>query len=197
MTIIGLTGGIASGKSTVAEITGQRGAYVIDADKLGHAAYEPGTRAFSAVVEEFGDEILAEDGSIDRKVLGSKVFGSEGGLDRLTGIGWPEIRAMAEEEISTQKIEDPNRTVVLEAAVLLEAGWEDVVDEVWVVVIDPEVAIERAMKRDGVEREAIEARLAAQLSNAEREAKADVIIDNSGSEEELLAEIDKKWRSVS
>lgn len=196
MTTIGLTGGIASGKSTVARIASQRGAYVIDADKLGHAAYEPGTHAFTAVVEEFGNEILAGDGSIDRKVLGAKVFGSEGGLDRLTGIVWPEIRAMAEEEISTQKLEDPNRNVILEAAVLLEAGWEDVVDEIWVVVVDPEVAIERAMKRDGVEREAIEARLAAQLSNAEREAKAHVVIDNSGSEEELLAEIDKKWQSI-
>lgn len=196
LTTIGLTGGIASGKSTVARIASERGAHVIDADKLGHAAYEPGTRAFTLVVQEFGDEILASDGNIDRKVLGAKVFGADGGLDRLTGIVWPEIRRMAEDDIAIQKKTDPDRIVVLEAAVLLEAGWEDVVDKIWVVVVDSEVAIERAMKRDGIGREAVEARLAAQLSNEERQDKADVVIDNSGSEEDLLAQIEKVWSSV-
>ena len=113
MTVIGLTGGIASGKSTAAKLAGERGAHVIDADKLGHAAYNPGTDAFKAVVKEFGDDIVAADGTIDRKALGAKVFGVDGGLDRLTGIVWPEIRRMAEDEIAAVKTKDPAKVVVL------------------------------------------------------------------------------------
>lgn len=197
MTVIGLTGGIASGKSTAARLAGEHGAHVIDADKLGHAAYEPGTDAFRAVVNEFGDDIVAEDGSINRKALGAKVFGAEGGLDRLTGIVWPEIRRMAEAEIAAVKADAPDRVVVLEAAVLLEAGWEDVVDQVWVVVVEPEVAISRAIERDGADRAAIQARIDAQLSNADRKAKATVVIDNSGSEQDLVDTVAQLWAQIS
>jgi len=197
LTVIGLTGGIASGKSTAARLAGERGAHVIDADKLGHAAYNPDTEAFRAVVQEFGDDIVADDGTIDRKALGAKVFGADGGLDKLTGIVWPEIRRMAQAEIAAVKADTPDRVVVLEAAVLLEAGWEDVVDQVWVVVVEPEVAIARAIERDGADRAAIQARIDAQLSNADRKAKATVVIDNSGTEQDLVDAIGEQWARIS
>ena len=194
--IIGLTGGIASGKSTAARHLGALGAHVIDADQLGHRAYEPGTGAHQAVIETFGEEVRGSDGRIDRKRLGAKVFGDADALRQLTDIVWPEIRRLAEADIAATQAARPDAVVVLEAAVLLEAGWQDAVDETWVVGVDRETAIRRAMQRDGANAAAVEARIDAQLSNAEREAKADVVIDNSGSEAQLLAQLDAAWRRV-
>jgi len=191
--VIGLTGGIASGKSTAARYLGSLGAPVIDADLLGHRAYEPGTGAFRQVVEAFGREVVGTDGRIDRKVLGGKVFGQPDALARLTGIVWPEIRRLAEQEIAAIRAERPDAIVVLEAAVLLEAGWEDAVDEVWVVVVERDIAVRRAMARDGTDESAIQKRIDAQLSNEERRRRADVVIDNSGDEAALRARLDREW----
>ena len=194
--IIGLTGGIASGKSTAAKLLGELGAYVIDADKLGHRAYEPGTAAFDAVVAAFGDDIVADDGSIDRRQLGGKVFGDDAALKRLTDIVWPEILRLANLEIQQALHDAPNRPVVLEAAVLLEANWQVAMDQVWVVIVPPEVAIARATARDGVDAAAVQARIDAQLSNAEREAHADHVIDNSGDAAALEAQIRSAWAAL-
>ncbi|MEZ5557540.1 MAG: dephospho-CoA kinase [Pseudomonadales bacterium] len=194
--IIGLTGGIASGKSTAARYLGARGAYVIDADKLGHRAYEPDTAAFAAVVGAFGKDVVASDGQIDRRVLGGKVFGDPAALKRLTDIVWPEIRRLAELEIAGARRAEPDRPVVLEAAVLLEAGWQDMVDEIWVVLVAPEVAVARATRRDGSDAESVQRRIDAQLTNAERRAGASVVIDNSGTEAELEAQLDREWLRV-
>jgi len=191
--IIGLTGGIASGKSTAARHLGERGAPVIDADVLGHRAYEPDTQAFREVVATFGDDVVGEDGQIDRKVLGGKVFGNPGGLKQLTDIVWPEIRRLAEAEIAVIQAKTPDSIVVLEAAVLFEAGWEDVVDEIWVVVVDRDTAVQRAMARDGADEEAIQKRIDAQLSNDERRRRADVVVENSSDEAALRARLDTEW----
>lgn len=193
--VIGLTGGIASGKSTAARKLGEYGAHVIDADKLGHRAYLKDTSAFHQVVATFGEDVVGDDGEIDRGALGAKVFGEGNRLDELTAIVWPAIRQMAEDEISQVKTNDPSKIVVLEAAVLLEAGWQDIVDEVWVTVVDREVAIERATARDGVDREAIEARIDAQLSNEERIASAQKVIDNSSDEAHLIKQLEALWAS--
>ena len=193
MTVIGLTGGIASGKSTAARYLGELGAHVIDADLLGHRAYEPGTQAFAGVVETFGQDIVDDEGQIDRKALGGKVFGNPAALKQLTDIVWPEIRRLAEAEIALQ---DAAATVVLEAAVLFEAGWEDVVDEIWVVSVDRDIAVARAMSRDGAVEAAVQARIDAQLSNEERAARADVVIDNEGSEQDLYQRVDTQWQRV-
>lgn len=193
---IGLTGGIASGKSTAGRYLAQLGAHIIDADQLGHRAYEPDTAAFADVVKTFGADVVGGDGRIDRKALGGKVFGDPQALARLTAIVWPEIRRLAEAEMAAVTAEDPNRIVVLEAAVLFEAGWQDAVDEVWVVVVEPEAAIERAMARDGLSAEDVQRRLEAQMSNDERRARADVVIDNSGNTENLLARLDREWLRV-
>jgi dephospho-CoA kinase len=195
--IIGLTGGIASGKSTAARYLSELGAHVIDADVLGHRAYEPGTEAFKAVVAAFGDDIVSPEGQIDRKALGGKVFGKPEALKRLTDIVWPEIRRLAEAEMAVAQAREPNGVVVLEAAVLFEAGWEAAVDEVWVVVVEPEVAVQRAMSRDGVDAESVQRRIAAQLSNDERRARAHVVIDNSADEAAMNAQLDSQWRRIS
>ncbi len=197
MITIGLTGGIASGKSTAARYLEERGAVMIDADKLGHEVYEPGTEGFDRVVSVFGDDIVGADGQIDRKVLGGKVFGEGGGgLEQLTDIVWPEIMKLAKLRIAAAAA-DGKAVAVLEAAVLLEAGWESEVDEVWVVTVEPATAIERATARDGVDAAAIQARIDAQLSNDERAAKADRQFDNSGTEAELIQQLDTVWAELS
>jgi len=195
--IIGLTGGIASGKSTVAETLGQLGAHVIDADKLGHNAYVSGSEAFDLVVSTFGKDTVGTDGEIDRKVLGSKVFGRPESLKKLTNIVWPAIKKMATQEIQTVQTQRPDQVIVLEAAVLFEAGWEDIVDEVWSTIVDREVAIERASNRDGTERSQVEARIDAQISNEERTEKANRLIDNSSSEAELREKVERIWNTLS
>lgn len=193
MKVICLTGGIASGKSTASEFLGSKGATIIDADKLGHRVYDTGTQGFLKVIEAFGDDILNAENQIDRKVLGGKVFGDPDGLKKLTDIVWPEIRRLAELEIDSLKILNPDGVVVLEAAVLFEAGWEDIGDEIWVAVVDQDIAIARAMARDGLEREAVEKRIQAQLSNAERIARADVVIENNGTLEEMIQQLEAAW----
>jgi dephospho-CoA kinase len=194
--IIGLTGGIASGKSTAAQTLSEWGAYVIDADKLGHRAYLKNTPAFDAVVRTFGEDTVGADGEIDRRVLGGKVFGNPDKLKALTDIVWPAIRAMAAEEIKQALSNQPRRVVVLEAAVLIEAGWQDLVDQIWVTVIDRDIAIARASERDGVDAAAVEARIDAQLSNAQRCEAADVVIDNSGSLSDMQNQLHSLWQNL-
>jgi len=193
--VIGLTGGIASGKSTVTRFFADRGVPVIDADILGHRTYEPGLPTFAAVVEAFGAELVAADGTIDRRVLGGKVFGKPDELKRLTDIVWPGIRRLATDEIA-DLTEKGHALVVLEAAVLLEAGWDDLADEVWVVVVEPDAAVQRLAVRNGMEEDAARARIASQLSNAERIAGATIVIQNNGTLEALNAAIEREWNAL-
>lgn len=195
--IIGLTGGIASGKSTAAKFFAEQGAFVIDADKLGHHAYLKGSQAFHAVVATFGEDIIGEDGEIDRRALGGKVFGDTDKLKSLTDIVWPAIRTLAEDKIQAIQAADPARVIVIEAAVLLEAGWQTLVDQIWATVVDPEIAVARASARDGLEPQAVQARIDAQLSNAERTAAASQIIDNSGTEDALERQLETLWSQIS
>lgn len=193
--IICLTGGIASGKSTAVKYLAGKGAHIIDADVLGHRAYDPGTAAFEQVITTFGEDVRGDDGQIDRKVLGGKVFGKPDALKQLTDIVWPEIRRLAEAEIDQVKRSDAEKIIVLEAAVLFEAGWDDIGDEVWVITADRETAISRTMARDDVPRDAVEKRLNSQLSNEEREAKAHRTLRNQGNEQDLYQQLDAAWAS--
>jgi phosphopantetheine adenylyltransferase/dephospho-CoA kinase len=195
--VICLTGGIASGKTTASRFLEEKGATIIDADKLGHRVYDTGTQGYLKVIQAFGEDIIGENSQIDRKILGGKVFGNPGGLKQLTDIVWPEIRRLAELEISGYEALEPDGVVVLEAAVLFEAGWQDIGEEIWVVVVEPEAAIERAMTRDGLDREAVEKRLAAQISNEERTAQATVVIENNGTLEEMLGALEEAWEKTS
>ena len=196
MIVVGLTGGIASGKSTIARELARRGARVIDADKLGHRAYEPGTQAHREVIAAFGPAVRAPDGTIDRSALGAKVFGKPAELKRLTDIVWPEIRRLAEAEIAALRAAQPRAVVVLEAAVLFEAGWEPLVDEIWVAVVERAVAVQRAVLRGGLTAAQVEARIDAQLTNAERKKRAHVVLDNSGDEAALMRQLDAQWPRV-
>ena len=196
MRIICLTGGLASGKSTATQFLAEQGAYIIDADKAGHRVYEPGTRAYREVIATFGDDLIDDDHQIDRKILGSKVFGNQDALEKLTDIVWPEIRRLVEADIAEIRSTDPEGIVVLEAAVLFEAGWQDIGDETWVIVVDREVAIERSMARDGLSREAIENRLQAQLSNEERIAKADIVMENNLDQQALIDQLRAQWQRL-
>lgn len=195
MVVIGLTGGIASGKSTAAEQLMELGAVVIDADRLGHRVYEPNSSGFEKVVNEFGHDIVTEDGTINRQVLGGKVFGDPEQMERLTRIVWPEIRRLAKEEIAECKRRGA-AVVVLEAAVLIEAGWQDLVDEVWVISVKPAVARERLVSRNKLTEDAAQARIDSQLTNREREQYADVKIDNSHELDQFHRRVNTQWKKL-
>lgn len=195
MHVIGLTGGIASGKSAVSARLVDRGAALLDADLLGHRTYEPDGPVYDSVVDCFGRDIVAEDGVIDRRVLGAKVFGDAAALKRLTDIVWPAIKALAVEEL--RELERAGSQVaVLEAAVLIEADWQDLADEVWVVTAPRSVTQRRLMERNGLSAEAANARIDSQLTDTERTKHADRVIDNSGSVEDAWAQVDQEWEAL-
>ena len=194
MKIICLTGGIASGKSSAAMLLESLGAKVIDADKLGHRSYQKGTLTYDKLVKAFGSKIIRSDGEIDRKILGTIVFKEKKLLRKLTDIVWPSIRLMAEREIEVLKKTDKESTIVFEAAVLIEAGWETIGTETWVIEVNPEVAIKRILLRDKIPQSEAQARINSQLTNRERAAKADKIITNNDSTEEFLQKVTQCWR---
>jgi len=193
--VIGLTGGIASGKSVVSQMLADRGALVIDADKVGHEAYAPGSGCYEAVIEAFGRDIVGPDGQIDRKALGGKVFGNPAERKRLEGIVWPWMRTTMEGRLAGLRAEGIP-VVVLEAAVLIEADWIPIVDQVWLVTVSPAIARQRIMSRNGLAAEQADARIAAQLTNAERERHAQVVIDNSASLDDLRRRVDAEWERL-
>ena len=196
MPVIGLTGGIASGKSTAAARLRELGAVVLDADRIGHRVYEPGSPGFEKVVNQFGHDLVAPDGTIDRRVLGGKVFGDPARMKQLTDIVWPEIKRMAGQEIAELRRRDRDRVIVLEAAVLIEAEWQDLADEVWVVMVPKETAKERLIARNGLTADQAQARLDSQLSDQERAKHATVKLQNAGTEEDLLKRIDREWKRL-
>jgi dephospho-CoA kinase len=183
MRVIGLTGGIAAGKSTVSQALRDAGAEVIDADQVGHQAYRAGTETHAALVAAFGDGILAESGEIDRRALGAIVFADPAQRLRLQEIVWPRMKEMMRGQLDELRAAGADLAVV-EAAVLFEAGWQDLMDEIWVVQVPPEIARERLVARNGLSPEDADARIRAQLTNEERASHADVIIDNSGTVEQ-------------
>lgn len=193
--VIGLTGGIASGKSLVSSMLAGLGAHVIDADKVGHEAYARGSGCYDEVVATFGRDVIGGDGEIDRKALGGKVFGDPAQRQRLQDIVWPWMRRTMEQRLAELR-RNGSPPVVLEAAVLLEAGWQDLVDQVWVVTVGREVARERLMSRNGLTAEQADARIDAQLSNEERAKHAEVVIDNSGTIDELRQRVERQWQAL-
>ncbi|MDA0301338.1 MAG: dephospho-CoA kinase [Chloroflexi bacterium] len=197
MTVIGLAGGIASGKSTAAEHLRGLGATLIDADRVGHRSYEPGTPGFEKVVNAFGHEIVGKDGIIDRRILGGKVFGNPAKQERLQNIVWPEIRRLISDELRELKRRDNDQIIVIEAAVLIEAGWTDLCDKIWVVTTTQPIALARLMSRNALSEDAALARIHAQAGTRERAlAIANVKIDNSGTEDQLQQRLDRAWRTL-
>jgi len=194
MRVIGLTGGIGTGKSVVAKILADLGGVVVDADRVGHEVYEPGREGWRRVVDAFGAGIVGPDGRIDRKRLGAIVFSDPERLAELNRLVHPLIAEAIREKIAARRRAGSEEPIVVEAAVLIEANWRPLVDELWLVVALPERVIERLEKQRNLDRRAIEARMRAQLSDAERRIHADVVIDNSGTIEDLQHRLETLWR---
>jgi dephospho-CoA kinase len=190
---IGVTGGIGAGKSSAVQILAELGATVIDADRVGHQVYAPGTPGFDQVVAEFGAAIVGEDGAVDRKRLGGIVFGDPQALARLNAIVHPLIRDAVAGQVAAARAAGA-APIVVEAALLIEARWDALVDEVWLVAARREVIEQRLVAQRGMDPAAVEARMRAQLGDAERRAHAAVVIDNSGTRAALRAEIERLWR---
>jgi len=193
---VGLTGGIASGKTTVADLLAERGALLIDSDVLAREVVEPGTPGLAAVVERFGPGVLTPDGRLDRPALGRLVFGGEGSTAArrdLEGVVHPAVRARAAE---LEAAAGPARVVVHVIPLLVETGQAGSFDLVVVVDVDPAVQRARLLARDGLDAESADARMAAQASREERLAAADVVVDNSGSREDLVRHVDDLWRRI-
>ena len=195
MRVIGLTGGIAAGKSTVSEGLREHGAVIIDADKVGHEAYQPGTDTWRALVDHFGREIVGEGDQIDRRKLGGIVFADPDQRIKLQEIVWPRMKDMMRARIEELRAAGAE-VVVIEAAVLIEAQWTDIVDEVWVVQVPERLALSRLMSRNGLSEEDGRARIRAQLSNTERAGHAQVVIDNDGTVADARAKVDAAWQAL-
>jgi len=153
----------------------------IDADKVGHETYEPGTDCYQTIIHQFGEGVRGDDGLINRKALGSIIFSDPSKKKELESIVWPAIRNKIIQKLEHFKSKSINTpvTVVLEAAIMIEAGWTDLVDSVWIPVVEPSVAIERLISRNGLTREDAERRLASQMTNEERKQFAHVLLDTN------------------
>jgi dephospho-CoA kinase len=193
MRVIGLTGGIGSGKSTVAKILADLGAEVINADQVGHEVYRPGTSGFAAVVEAFGNEIVGEEGTIDRRKLGAIVFGNAAALARLNAIVHPLISDTIRRRIDARRAEGSQTCIVVEAALLIEANWLPLVDEVWVVVASPAAVVERLHAERGLPAAQVEARVKAQLGDDARRQHASTVIENIGTVDVLRDRVRELW----
>ena len=192
---VGLTGGIGAGKSTAAEMLRKLGAYVVQADKLGHETYSEGGTARSRVLERFGNEILGNDGEIDRAHLARIVFSDKNERLALEGIVWPEIRRLTSTRLAEAEAAGADVGVV-EAAVLLEAGWDDLFDEVWTVETPRELAKARLMARQSISADEADARLAAQLESADRTSRSSVVIENTGTVAELKSAVTAAYENL-
>lgn len=198
MHVIGLTGGIASGKSTVSRHLAQMGAIILDADQIARDIVAPGKAALQEIVQEFGEAILLPDGSLDRVGLGKLVFTDKAKRDRLNQITHPKILAEIEEQIARHREgnERHNQVLVIDAPLLIEAGYVPLVESVWLVAVDEETQINRLMERDGYSKAEAESRLKSQMSLQEKLAYADQVIYNSGTVAETIAQVNQLWNKL-
>lgn len=196
--VIGLTGNIATGKSTVARLLAELGAHVIDADQVAHQAISPDGPAYRAVLEAFGDDLAQEDGTIDRQRLAEIVFADPAALARLEALVHPAVFELIQEEIHrVTAAADPNGpqpVIVIEAIKLLEAGLSvTLCDQVWVVTASPEQQVQRLAQQRGMSEREARRRMAAQSPQVEKARHANVVIDNSGSLEDTAAQVRAAW----
>jgi dephospho-CoA kinase len=194
MLLVGLTGGIGSGKSTVAQMLAGHGAALLDSDRFARDAVEPGTPGFDRVVSAFGPEIVGPDGSLDRARLARIVFHDESRRRALEGIVHPEVRRMIAEGIA--RYAGTDRVVVVDSPLLIETGSHGMFDVVIVVSADPKTQIRRLVDR-GMDEADARARLAAQMPMEEKAKAADILLDNEGSIEDLTREVDALWKTLS
>lgn len=192
--MIGLTGGIGSGKSTVSAMLARRGAVVVDADAITREQQQPGTQVFKAMVERFGSVIVAADGTLDRAAVADIVFNDVKALADLNAIVHPAVGGEIAERMA--QLAETDSVVILDVPLLVESTRGYPTDGMIVVDVDPEVAVERLVSQRQMRVADIRARMARQASREERRARADVVIDNTGTREQLEAEVDRAWAWV-
>ena len=193
---VGLTGGLACGKSFVGAALADMGCLLIQADELGHEVLSPGGEAYEDVVSEFGRDILAGDGSIDRRALAARVFGDPERLERLNALVHPAV-IRREEQLSAEfAARKPDGIAVVEAAILIETGSYKRFDKMIVVTCDDERQLERAMGREGAVEADVRARLKRQMSAAEKRKFADFVIDTSGDKEDTLRQTREVYQQL-
>jgi dephospho-CoA kinase len=196
MILAGLTGGLATGKTFVAAVFEELGCHVVHADVLGHEVMLPGAEAYDEVVATFGAEILTADGSIDRRKLAGQVFNDPEKLSRLNSIGHPAVFRREEEFVEKVRQSDPGGIVIVEAAILIETGRYQWFDRLILVVCTPEQQVERALKREGMTREEVVARLSRQMPLQEKRKYAHYVIDTSGAKADTIGQTRKVYESL-
>jgi dephospho-CoA kinase len=194
--LIGLTGGIASGKSTVARRLYEHGAVHIDADQLARRVVEPGTPALAAIVDEFGTGVLRSDGTLDRVKLGQLIFGDPEARAKLNAIVHPAVRELSSRLIAKAEAEDPDAVVVYDVPLLVEASVDHPFDLVVVTNAPRRTQVQRLVEERGLDPIQAEARVDAQVDNTARLAIADVVIDTDGSLAQTMSQTDALWRRV-
>ncbi len=194
--MVGLTGGVASGKSHVAAVFKKLGAHLIDADEIAREVVNPGEPAHGEIVEEFGEGVLNEDGTIDRKGLGAMVFGDPGAREKLNAITHPRIMDEIEKRTECLRKGHPDGIVIVDAPLLIEVGLHRKMDKVVVVHTDDETLVKRLMKRDGLTEDEARARLAAQMPVSEKVRYADFVIDSTGSKEDTVKKAEEVYRKI-
>ena len=193
MTHVGLTGGIGSGKSAVLRLLAERGAVVVDADAIAHEVVAPGTDGLQAVIDEFGDEVETEDGSLDRAALAAIVFSNAVALARLEAIIHPRVKRRRDELLRAADADD---VVVEDIPLLVEKGMTHDFDVVVVVTAPIDVRVDRLVGLRGMAEADVRARIANQATDDQRERAADVVIDNGGSPEALEAQVAELWKRL-
>lgn len=195
--LVGLTGGIATGKSTAARFFAEAGGRLIDADRLARRVVEPGRPALAALAEAFGPEVVRPDGSLDREALAARVFGRPEALGRLNAIVHPRVAEEADAAIRAIRRTDPGALIVYDVPLLYECGLAGRFEAVVVVYVPREEQAARLMRRDGLSRAQAEARLASQLDIEEKARRADFVLDNRGSVDDLRRQVEAlvdRWR---
>lgn len=193
---IGLTGGIATGKSTVANLLIGRGALLIDLDRIAREVVEPGQPALARIAARFGQAVLQADGTLDRKRLGGIVFADPAERKALEAILHPEIRAVMRSRMTDNERAHPDRLTVVDVPLLYESGLESHFEQVMVVYVPRREQLWRLMERDKLSREEAERRLAAQMDIEEKKKLADIVVDNSGSLAETERQLERIWREM-
>ncbi|KAL7038665.1 hypothetical protein ACKWTF_009648 [Chironomus riparius] len=194
--IIGLIGGIASGKSKMSERFEKMGAGVVDCDKLAHSIYEPGEECFYTIINEFGNDILDDEGRIDRRKLGAIVFTDKTRLQKLNEIVWPSLLKKAKLIIKDIYDKENRQIIILEAAILIQAGWENECHEIWSMIIPPEVAVQRIMDRNNLSEDEAKSRVASQVENSVVVDHSNVIFSSLWSYEYSQLQADKAWKEL-
>lgn len=197
MTTIALTGGIASGKTTIANRLRELGAVVLDADQFARAAVEPGTPALRAIRDRFGEHVLCDDGTLDRARLGAIVFADDDEREALNAIVHPEIRRLTDDAKRAARADDPDAIVVHDIPLLLESRHNYDYDEIWVADAPAEVRLERLLEDRGLDRVEGQRRIDAQVSDDERRRVADVLFDTTAPLGDTLDQVDREWARVS